>query len=416
MNKVYIKIIFIGLFALALSWLDSQHSLVYIIGLVAAILAVVYDDNIKQHDQLNQYRYEKNAEMKEIMGENQFHSKVLTQLIRTMTMPMIFIDKDGIVIFTNQSFRNAFQIEHLRGKYYKDIFNDELLNVVEQSYIFERKFNTVVCIQERYYQINTTPVFKDKVVFAGSIILFTDVSQMKEMEKMQKQFFSDISHELKTPMSAIIGSVEILKKDGIQSKEIFDEFMDILLKESHHMQNIINDILELSRLDRPKIVMTPTNVNVEAVIKESIDLFEPLAKEKHISLIYHNSIKGTIMIDYASLKTILNNLLSNAIKYSNDGIVTLKTSLKDEQFLLCVQDEGIGISKEDIPFIFDRFYQVDRARSSKISTGLGLSIVKRMIELNKGTITVESHLGIGTLFKVCIPIKSPKISHNEDVI
>lgn len=164
------------------------------------------------------------------------------------------------------------------------------MNVVDQSYIFERKFSTVMTIDERYYQIETTPVFRNDIVFDGSIILFTDVSQVKEIEKMQKQFFSDISHELKTPMSAIIGSVEILKKEGIQNKETFDEFMGILLKESYRMQNIIEDILELSRLEQPRVVLSPKLIDVNLLIKDTVELFEPLAKDKHLSLIYQTKI------------------------------------------------------------------------------------------------------------------------------
>ena len=189
-------------------------------------------------------------------------------------------------------------------------------------------------------------------------VLFTDVSKMKEIEDMQKQFLSDVSHELKTPMSAIIGSVEILKRDGLDSPEIFQEFMDILLKESYRMQNIINDILELSRLS---------------------------------------------------------NFISNAIKYSNDGVITIKTKKENNMFVLSVQDEGMGIPKNKLNYIYDRFYQVDKSRSSKISTGLGLSIVKKIVELNQGTIDVESTLGIGSTFTVKLPI-NPKVSHNEDII
>ncbi len=416
MGKLYWKIILCGFIAFVLSVVDFRYSPAYILGLLAAILIIVYGEKTRFESSLKQYRREMDHELKEVAGENKFHYKVLNHLIKTMNLPMIFIDKDGIIIFTNQSFRNAFQIEHLRGKKYKDIFTGQLLNVVEQSYVFERKWNSVVCIENKYYQIDTTPVFRDKVVFDGSIILFTDVSQMKEIEKMQKQFFSDISHELKTPMSAIIGSVEILRKDGMKSKETFDEFSHILLKESYRMQNIINDILELSRLEQPQVKISPTWVNINSLIKESMELFDPLAKEKQISLIYQNDIKEDILIDYSTVKTILNNLLSNAIKYSNGGVVNLKTKIKNNQFVFIIQDEGIGISKREIPLIFDRFYQVDRARSSKISTGLGLSIVKRIVELNKGTIDVESELGIGSTFIVQIPLENTKISHNEDII
>lgn len=238
---------------------------------------------------------------------------------------------------------------------------------------------------------------------------------MKEIEDMQKQFLSDVSHELKTPMSAIIGSVEILKRDGMESSEIFNEFMDILLKESYRMQNIINDILELSRLDQTKVSLDYQELDVKAVVKESMDLFEPLAKEKHLSLIYHNQIKEPLILDYSTVKTILSNFISNAIKYSNEGIITIKTKKEDDTFILSVQDEGIGIPKNKLNYIYDRFYQVDKSRSSKISTGLGLSIVKKIVELNQGTIDVESSAGIGSTFIVKLPI-NPKVSHNDDII
>ena len=207
-----------------------------------------------------------------------------------------------------------------------------MLDLVDQCYVFERPLSSVVKIQSRYYQVESSPVFSDKehLIFDGTIVLFTDVSKMKEIEDMQKQFLSDVSHELKTPMSAIIGSVEILKRDGLDSPEIFQEFMDILLKESYRMQNIINDILELSRLDQTRVKLDFKELDVKAVVKESIDLFEPMAKEKHISLIYHNKIEKPVILDYSTVKTILSNFISNAIKYSNDGVITIKT--KKENF------------------------------------------------------------------------------------
>ena len=360
---------------------------------------------------------ERDNELKEVEIENKYHEKILSQLIRSMNLPMLFVNKEGKIAFTNQSFRKGFEIPHLKGRYYKDIFVGEMLDLVEQCYVFERPLSTVVKIQSRYYQVESSPVFSDheKLIFAGTIVLFTDVSKMKEIEDMQKQFLSDVSHELKTPMSAIIGSVEILKRDGMESPEIFNEFMDILLKESYRMQNIINDILELSRLDQTKVSLDYQELDVKAVVKESMDLFEPLAKEKHLSLIYHNQIKEPLILDYSTVKTILSNFISNAIKYSNEGIITIKTKKEDDTFILSVQDEGIGIPKNKLNYIYDRFYQVDKSRSSKISTGLGLSIVKKIVELNQGTIDVESSAGIGSTFIVKLPI-NPKVSHNDDII
>ena len=404
MNRNYQKVIFsFVVISILLVW-NSRYAFFYIIGFMLVMLYILYDTNTAYLQQIDFYRREKENEIREVEGEKDFNHKILNSLIKTMNLPMIFVNKEGTIIFTNQSFRDAFNIKHLRGKYYKDIFKGQLLNIVDQSYIFERKFSTVTAINERYYQIETTPVFRDEIVFDGSIILFTDVSQVKEIEKMQKQFFSDISHELKTPMSAIIGSVEILQKEGIQNKETFNEFMGILLKESYRMQNIIEDILELSRLEQPRVSLSPRLIDINSLVKDTVELFEPLAKDKQLSLFYQTKVSKDLMLDYTTVKTILNNLVSNAIKYSKSGVISIKVFSDEKILTIKVQDEGVGISKDNIPLIFDRFFQVDRSRSKKLGTGLGLSIVKRMVELNNGTIEVESNPGIGSVFTVTLPI------------
>ena len=344
MNKNYQKIIFCFIVVSILFIWNSSYAFVYLCGFTLIMIYLVYDINKQNLQQIDFYRQKKENEIREVEGEKDFNHKILNSLIKTMNLPMIFINCKGTIIFTNQSFRDAFNIKHLRDKYYKEI------------------------------------------------------------EKMQKQFFSDISHELKTPKSAIIGSVEILQKEGIQNKETFDEFMGILLKESYRMQNIIEDILELSRLEQPRVTLSPKLIDVDSIVKDTVELFEPLAKDKHLSMFYQTKVSKELMLDYATVKTILNNLVSNAIKYSNSGVISIKAFNDKDKLTLIVQDEGIGISKDDIPLIYDRFFQVDRSRSKKLGTGLGLSIVKRMVELNNGNISVESDQGIGSVFTVVLPI------------
>lgn len=417
MNRNYWRIVLGVLVTCLLVTFYSDYSVlfVFLFGLYCIVDVYQLENHYERLGRF--FQREKDNEIKEVEIENKYHEKILSQLIRSMNLPMLFIDKEGKVAFTNQCFRTDFEIPHLKGRYYKDIFKDEMLELIEHCYVFERHFSSIVKINNRYYQVESSPVFSDKkkLNFDGTIILFTDVSKMKELDNKQKQFFSDISHELKTPMSAIIGSVEILKRDGIESKEIFEEFMDILLKESYRMQNIINDILELSRLDQTKVKLNYQELDIKGIVKECMDLFEPLAKEKYISLIYHNQIDDLVCLDYTTVKTVLNNFISNAIKYSNDGIVTIKTKIVDNYFVLSVQDEGIGIPKDKLNNIYDRFYQVDKARSSKVSTGLGLSIVKKFVELNDGIIEVDSALTIGSTFTVKLPLNH-KVSHSEDII
>ncbi|MFQ6791259.1 MAG: sensor histidine kinase [Thomasclavelia sp.] len=405
MNKNYLKILLGFLMVLIMIMIEPDHTIVYLVFFMVMMLLVVYNIDKSYQKQLRFYRREKENEILEVEGEKELNFRIVNSLFKTMNLPMIFVSKEGTIVFTNQRFRSAFNIKHLRGKYYKDIFTGQLLNIVDQSYIFERKFTAAVAIGNQYYHVEATPIFRDEVAFEGTIILFTDVSQVKEVEKMQKQFLSDISHELKTPMSAIIGSVEILQKEGIQNKDTFNEFMGILLKESYRMKNILDDILELSRLERPEASLNPTVININYLVKETVELFEPLAKDKHLSLVYQTkNVAKELLLDYTTVKTILNNLVSNAIKYSNAGVISIKCTNDEKNFVIIVQDEGIGIAKENIAFIFDRFYQVERSRSNKIGTGLGLSIVKKMVELNNGMIDVDSTPGIGTTFTVTLPI------------
>ena len=154
MNKNYQKVIFSAIIVIILMIWNFNYSYIYLIGFMIAMLFIVYDTNRYYQQQINFYKREKENEIREVEGEKDFNHKILNSLIKTMNLPMIFVNKEGTIIFTNQSFRDAFKIKHLRGKYYKDIFTDQLLNIVDQSYIFERKFSTAVCIDERYYNYN----------------------------------------------------------------------------------------------------------------------------------------------------------------------------------------------------------------------------------------------------------------------
>lgn len=403
MNKLLYKIGVGGLFAIVCSLFFGEYSTYFLLIYVGYVIYEIFSISKDFQRKFDSFTREYESEIKDIEGQKNLNYDILQKLIKTMVSPILFIDQDGIILYTNQTFRDTFKIKHLRGKQYKGLFDGELLEVVDRSYLLERKITSIIQVENRYYQVETSPLFKDEIVFNGAIILFTDVSQMKEMEQMQKQLFSDVSHELKTPMAAIIGSIEILQREGIKDEAVFHEFMNILLKESKRMERLINDILEMSKLQKTKVSLDLMFFDVEALVKETIELFDPIAKEKQLVLLYQNKLKEELLLDYASIKTILNNLISNAIRYSNEGVIIIETYFKDQMFVLSVQDEGIGISKDDLPFIYDRFFQVDRARSEKKGTGLGLSIVKRMIELNKGMIEVESELGIGSKFVVKVP-------------
>lgn len=405
MNKIYHKIILLSILSLGMLFWIRDFSLAIFIFFSVSILYFVYEQQKQVNRQMVQYRHKKNIQLKEVKEEKKFSSHLLESLIKTMNMPMVFIDKNGMVGFVNDSFLEAFNLSNISNMRYQEAFTGQLLTIVDQSYVFQKKRNTFLCNNNKYYQIDATPLY-DEEIFNGALILFTDVTQMKEVEQLQKQFFSDISKELKPPISTIINTAETLEHDDIKDNDTFSAFMVILLKEIYYMQNIIDDILELSRLEQPQVRIHPAVIDIEALMKESIAMFDPMAREKYISIIYQNFIEDSISLDEKSIKTIICNLVSNAVKFSKEGVVTIKTKKIDNHFVLTVQDEGVGIAKDHIPYVFDRFFQINSSKNQNNGTGLGLSIVKRMVELNNGDIAIESEVNIGSTFTITIPLNN----------
>ena len=188
MTKSYLKVVLMGVVALLLCYFNKAYSL-YIMLLFIFVCAINAYQLESHYQRMGRFfQREKDNEIKEVEIENKYHEKILSQLIRSMNLPMLFIDKEGKIAFTNQSFRKGFEIPHLKGRYYKDIFVGEMLDLVDQCYVFERPLSSVVKIQSRYYQVESSPVFSDKehLIFDGTIVLFTDVSKMKEIEDREK--------------------------------------------------------------------------------------------------------------------------------------------------------------------------------------------------------------------------------------
>lgn len=278
-----VRIIGLGLLVLVGLLMDSQYSMLYFLLYMGALVVLELHQKTITDQEMSDYRRRKNTQIKEVEEERILNLKIVKTLIRTMSSPMLYVDRAGVIEFTNNSFRENFHVKDIQGKYYKDVFSDELLQIVQECYLFEKKYNETWKLGERYYQVDSNPLLQNQI-FYGTILLFIDVSKVKEIEEFQKQFLSNVSHELKTPMSAIIGSVEILNRRSEFQDEITKEFMEILLKESERMQNLIDDILTLSRLEKPKKDLNPTLLDINNLIESTIQLFKKLASKKDIEI------------------------------------------------------------------------------------------------------------------------------------
>lgn len=247
------------------------------------------------------------------------------------------------------------------------------------------------------------------VVILAALIFFLGmyfrkyVLAMKKVENMRREFVSNVTHELKTPLTSIKGFVETLKAGAIEDPKIAHKFLDIIEIESDRLSNLISDTLLLSEIESKKDTKRePCDVN--AVITEVVELLQPKVKE-HVRLIFHpDSSVRSYSCNRDRLKQLLINLVDNGLKATEFGAVTITCRNTVSQLVIEVSDTGIGMEEEQLDRIFERFYRVDKGRSkAQGGTGLGLSIVKHIVELYNGTIEVASKPGVGTEFTVKLP-------------
>ncbi|NYC07034.1 signal transduction histidine kinase [Clostridium beijerinckii] len=235
----------------------------------------------------------------------------------------------------------------------------------------------------------------------GKVITFQDITDINRVELMRSQFVANVSHELKTPLTSIKGFAETLK--FVKDDETREKFLDIIDKEAERLSRLINDILVLSNIES-NLAVDMHEFEPGSVIEEVINIMRKTAINKNIKLEFKDNNSEKIFGDRDKFHQLALNLIENAIKYSKDtsGKVEVLSYNEDKYYCLRVKDNGIGIPKEDISRIFERFYRVDKSRK-KGGTGLGLAIVKHIVKIFNGEIYVKSELGVGTCFEVKIP-------------
>jgi two-component system phosphate regulon sensor histidine kinase PhoR len=226
-----------------------------------------------------------------------------------------------------------------------------------------------------------------------------------EFEKMVRQeFFSNVSHELKTPLTSIRGFLELIENDMVTDEKTKRDFLVRIKKETENMTGLINDILMISRLETKEAKVTLSEVRLAPLVKEVCSSLEPLAKEYQVSLIM-NCRPVSIYANTQQLRELFNNLIINAIKYNKpQGSVYVTITSEADDIIIIIEDTGVGIPEDAKQRIFERFYRVDKGRSKRVGgTGLGLSIVKHIVNFYHGSIEVESKLMEGTRFTVHLP-------------
>jgi two-component system phosphate regulon sensor histidine kinase PhoR len=234
------------------------------------------------------------------------------------------------------------------------------------------------------------------------MVIFHDITEIKNTEKIKKDFILNVSHELRTPLTAIKGFIESLGTE-IDKKNL--RYLDILKRNTERLINIVNDLLVLSELEDRETVLRLEDVDLNQLIEDIRKIFEQKLKEKKLNLKIQSADKHiTVKADSFQLEQIFINLIDNAIKYTQKGGIVITVKQDKKYTTISIEDTGIGIPKENLTRIFERFYVVNKSRSRSLGgTGLGLSIVKHIVLLHNGKIDVESTLGKGTKFTISLP-------------
>ena len=269
-------------------------------------------------------------------------------------------------------------------------------------------------VRDMILRMTVTPIVDEIDAIAGAVGLFSDITQMERLEKTRRDYVSNVSHELRTPLTAMRALVEPLKDGMVTKEEDRMRYYDIILREIMRLSRLINDQLELSRLQSGTLSIQKTQMKIDDLVYDVCDRYAAIAEEHGLKLkvITDFSQCPSVYANADRLEQMLIILLDNAIKYTEQGSVSLSARWDDEKVVISVKDTGIGIDEQDLPYVFDRFYKVDKAHSGK-GSGLGLSIAKELLKRMGEDIRVASEKGKGTQFSFTVHRNPPQEENPE---
>ena len=346
--------------------------------------------------------------LQDFMNEQKLQRNRLETTLQNIPSATLLVNNYGEVVIANETFLNFFNRGNKIKKAHYDtvIEHKDLKRMIKEAIATEKPINETiehnVNVHKKYFDAAVVPVLsKKRKRIEGIVIVLHDITQLKTLEQMRKDFVANVSHELKTPITSIKGFTETLLDGAKEDKDTLEMFLDIILKESNRIQVLVSELLELSKIEQANH-FNMVKVNLPQKVFNSVEVVYPLAEKKNIKFNLELEKNLFVLAEPSKLKQVMINLLSNAINYSpEDAEVTVKAYLKADECIVEIIDQGIGIAPEETTRIFERFYRVDKARSRDSGgTGLGLAIVKHIIEVFNGEIDVESELGKGSTFRI----------------
>jgi len=335
----------------------------------------------------------------------------LEALLNNTVNGIMMIGMGGIVTYANPA---AVCLLNLRdnfiGRNHTEMINAyELLEMIDEARESRQAVKRSIILHTlgaRIIEATVVPIKNQTGSSDDILLVVNDITELKRLEKVRKDFVANVSHELKTPITSISGFAETLLEEGGENPDNLKEFSRIIYDEAQRLSILINDLLELSKLESDESSANIQRINISQKLRESVGRMKTISERRNIDIAYHENVNNVeINSDPHLIDQIMMNLLDNAIKYSPDGgQIEVELEELNDRIKVSVKDNGIGIPPQDIPRVFERFYRVDKARSRKTGgTGLGLSIVKHALDKLNGQVTVESTEGRGSLFSFSLP-------------
>ncbi len=340
-------------------------------------------------------------EVKKLFNQLQEKQEQLKTIICSIDEGILVIDHLGKIVFVNNKFNEIVANPVKESKFYWEfLLPSELIKIIEDTKKSKGAIYNNIDIKTKNYICHTSFLKEYNEI----IIILYDISKLKELEKIKRDLIANVSHEIKTPLTAIKGFAETALEETRDKKII--HYLEIINSNTQRLINIIEDILVLSNLEQEKRKIEIQEVNIKEMINNIEKIFDRRIKEKKLKFyVSINDNISTIQSDSFILEQTFINLIDNAIKYTDRGEIKITIYRKDEKNIIFeISDTGIGIPEEHLFRIFDRFYVVDKSRSKKTGgTGLGLSIVKHAVSLLGGIIGVQSKINEGTKFIIVLP-------------
>lgn len=335
----------------------------------------------------------------------------LTSVIETMESGLMMIDATGRISLVNRAFEDMLGIVHdgwigmpyTRLPYSYDL--SALITASTESGTRIRKEIHLYYPEERVLEVNLAPMWVEKEG-VGVVIICHDLTAIRRLEQLRKDFVANVSHELKTPITSISGFAETLLDGALKDPALCREFLQIIYDESVRLQRLVTDILDLSKIESKQLPLRNERIELGSLIQSVVKTLEEQVRNNQQTLHIHVPIPFTVCVDPDGFRQILLNLVANAVNYTpHGGSITLTAERNGTNWTLQVRDTGIGIPEADLARIFERFYRVDKARARDSGgTGLGLAIVKHLVEAHRGEIHVQSQVGKGTTFTLTFPL------------